>query len=531
MENRNTLIAVLLMLAVWIGFTVLFPPVSQQPVEPQRQAHEREQPFSSPAVSPPVLPLPAEGPSTPQVSAEDVEVLVDTELYRLVLSSRGARITALHLHEYTETAAGDSPPLAMVQADSDRLGSLRTTGNETFSIPADLNYAVSERQVALSGSASQQVVFSARTVSGLLVEKIFTFAGDSYHFQLEQRVTNTGGDSLRGQLSLTLVEPVREGQGTWESFIGPVTLEGEKRQEDAADDLLKGSRTYGQQVVWSGYQTKYFLSAILPRENAAERLRIERVNQLVELSFDSPQMTLAPGASQALAYLVYFGPRETSVLAAADARLTEAVDFGFFSPISRPLLTVLNYFYGYVGNYGLAIIILTVIIKILFWPLTHKSYASMKAMQQLQPEMQKIREKFKNDKEKLNRELMELYKNRRVNPLGGCLPMLVQIPVFFALYKVLMESIEMRHAEFFWWITDLSAKDPYYVTPLIMGATMFIQQKLTPTTMDPMQAKVFMLMPIVFTFLFLNFPSGLVLYWLVNNLLTIVQQVYIHRKA
>jgi YidC/Oxa1 family membrane protein insertase len=421
--------------------------------------------------------------------------------------------------------------VSMVQAESDAMATLRTSGRENFFLSEDLLYTVSERQINLSGGATQQLIFSTHTDSGLLVEKIYTFTGSNYHFHLDQRITNVSGDSLRGQLGLTLVEPVRETEGTWESYIGPVTIEGDKRQEDAADDLRKGGRNYGRQVVWSGYQSKYFLSAILPLNGAAEALRIDRVNHTVESTFETPQLVLSPGASQSFSYLIYFGPRETSVLAAADPTLTDAVDFGFFSPISRPLLSVLNYFYGYVGNYGFAIIILTVIIKLLFWPLTHKSYASMKAMQQLQPEMQKIREKFKNDKEKLNRELMELYKNRRVNPLGGCLPMLVQIPVFFALYKVLMEAIEMRHAEFFWWITDLSTKDPYYVTPLIMGATMFIQQKLTPTTMDPMQAKIFMFMPIIFTFMFLNFPSGLVLYWLINNLLTIVQQLYIHRKA
>jgi YidC/Oxa1 family membrane protein insertase len=525
MENRNTLIAVVLMLAIWIGFTVLFPPVTPQDVPPQHQAEQA--PVQAPPPPPPVQASPL--PVTDQ--REEVEVRVDTDLYQLRITNRGARITSLELLDYKTTADADSPPVAMVSASTDSMATLRTTGTEHLALPGDLVYTVSERHLSIAGGERRELVFSAQTTGGLLVEKIFTFAGGHYQFDMVQRITNLAGEAMRGQLSLALVEPIRETEGGWESYVGPITLEGEKRQEDAADDLRKGSRVYGQQVVWSGYQTKYFLSAILPGEGAAERLRIERTNQVVESSFDTPPVTLAPGGSQQFSYLVYFGPRETSVLEAADARLAQAVDFGFFSPIARPLLFVLNFFYGYVGNYGIAIILLTVIIKILFWPLTHKSYASMKAMQQLQPEMQKIREKFKNDKEKLNRELMELYKNRRVNPLGGCLPMLVQIPVFFALYKVLMEAIEMRHAEFFLWILDLSAKDPYYVTPLIMGATMFIQQKLTPTTMDPMQAKVFMFMPIVFTFLFLNFPSGLVLYWLVNNLLTIVQQVYIHRKA
>jgi YidC/Oxa1 family membrane protein insertase len=221
---------------------------------------------------------------------------------------------------------------------------------------------------------------------------------------------------------------------------------------------------------------------------------------------------------------------DLDILGAVDHQLAEVVDFGFFSPIAKPLLFVLKFFYGFLGNYGLAIILLTAIIKLLFWPLTQKSYTSMKSMQKLQPEMQKIRDKFKNDRERLNKEIMELYRKHRVNPLGGCLPMLVQIPVFFALYKVLMEAIEVRHAPFYFWIQDLSAKDPYYITPIIMGATMFIQQKMTPTTMDPTQAKLFMLMPVIFTFMFLNFPSGLVIYWLVNNLLTIGQQALINRK-
>jgi YidC/Oxa1 family membrane protein insertase len=531
MENRNTLLAVVLMLAVWIGFTVLYPPVSPQQTNDVREAPPQERVIDTPTPLSPAQPREVERLAPAQDLVEEAEVLVENDLYQMRLTSRGARIVSLLLKDYRETPAADSPAVAMVQADLSRMASLRTTGSDDFSFPAELNYSVSERKVLLTGGERREIVFSARTANGLLFEKIYVFDGDNYHFNLEQRVTNSAGGSQRGNVTLSLVEPVREIEGTWESYIGPITLEGEKRQEDAADDLRKGSRTYGPQVIWSGYQTKYFLSAIMPAPSSAERVRIERLDQTVEISFDTPHFSLAPGASQSFQYLVYFGPRETSALEKADAELTKAMDFGFFSPIARPLLATLNFFYSYVGNYGLAIILVTVIIKILFWPLTHKSYASMKAMQKLQPEMQKIREKFKNDKEKLNRELMELYKNRRVNPLGGCLPMLVQIPVFFALYKVLMESIEMRHAEFIWWITDLSAKDPYYVTPLIMGATMFIQQKLTPTTMDPVQAKVFMFMPIVFTFLFLNFPSGLVLYWLVNNLLTIVQQVYIHRKA
>jgi len=211
--------------------------------------------------------------------------------------------------------------------------------------------------------------------------------------------------------------------------------------------------------------------------------------------------------------------------------LQKALNFGWFDVIAKPLLIFLKYINEFTHNYGVAIILLTVVIKILFFPLTHKSYKSMKDMQKVQPLMLKIREKYKNDRETLNKETMALYRTHKVNPLGGCLPMILQIPVFFALYKALLGSIELRHAPFLLWINDLSAKDPYYITPIVMGATMFIQQKMTPTVGDPTQAKMMLLMPIVFTFMFLNFPSGLVIYWLVNNVLSIGQQLYINKYA
>jgi YidC/Oxa1 family membrane protein insertase len=207
----------------------------------------------------------------------------------------------------------------------------------------------------------------------------------------------------------------------------------------------------------------------------------------------------------------------------------QSLDLGWFTVLAKPMLHALKFFYGYIPNFGIGIIIITVILKILFFPLTHKSYKSMKDMSKLQPKMVALKEKFRNDKDGLNKAVMELYREHKVNPLGGCLPMIVQIPVFFALYKALMFSIELRHAPFMLWITDLSDKDPYYITPLLMGVTMFIQQKMSPSNMDEMQQKIMLALPVVFTFMFLTFPSGLVLYWLVNNILTIGQQLYINK--
>jgi len=236
-----------------------------------------------------------------------------------------------------------------------------------------------------------------------------------------------------------------------------------------------------------------------------------------------------PGLSASVTHRLFVGPKDIDILKAQGDSLEKSLDLGWFTEIAKPMLYSIKFFYKYVGNYGVAIIIITIILKVLFFPLTHKSYKSMKGMQKIQPEMTKLREKYKDDRDTMNKEVMALYREHKVNPMGGCLPMVVQIPVFFALYKSLMFSIELRHAPFFLWVTDLADKDPYYVTPVIMGVTMFIQQKMTPSQMDPMQQKIMLALPVVFTFMFLSFPSGLVLYWLVNNVLTIGQQMYINK--
>ncbi|MBE0599647.1 MAG: membrane protein insertase YidC, partial [Desulfuromonadales bacterium] len=460
------------------------------------------------------------------------EVVVENSVFRATITSAGARLKQLELKDYRTAAPKDAPPVTLVESGPDRLATLRTGGLDGFDIPVDLPYALDfkENHVKLAAGESRTLTFLAPLPNGLMVEKVFTFHGDRYDFELQLRLLNQSESSRSGILAVSLVEPWSEArEGKNYEFVGASTLVGEKLHQDDVDDLGKG-REYGPGVVWTGFGNRYFLSAIIPLGTAAEKVRLEMADSLILSHVFTPYQTIAPGGMAEYRYLFYFGPKDLDVLQGVGNQMTEIVDFGIFAIIAKPLLHSLKFFNGFLHNYGLAIILLTMIIKLIFWPLTQKSYSSMKNMQKLQPEMQKIREKFKGDRERLNKEIMELYKKHRVNPLGGCLPMVVQIPVFFALYKVLMESIEVRHAPFYFWIQDLAAKDPYYITPIIMGATMFIQQKMTPTTMDPTQAKLFMLMPVIFTFMFLNFPSGLVLYWLVNNLLTIGQQALINRK-
>jgi YidC/Oxa1 family membrane protein insertase len=531
MENKNTIIAIILMLIVWFGFSLLFPQqkkVSTVPVSSDSQT------ASAPAVMSPQSAPVTEPTPAPTLVGDERQIIVDHPLFKAVFTNIGARLKSFELKNYRVSPKPDSDPVNLVHVGPSVNSTLVTTGTAGLDIPADafFNVVGNRDTVYVEKGQEARLVFSTTLASGLVVDKVYVFNGDKYQFSLDVAVKNSTVAAKHGSVVLALLAAQPEGEKASSSdFIGATTLAGGEVEKLSVDKMEKAETAYTQQLVWTAFGDKYFLSAIIPQSESAGKFRIDKAGAVIRNSVESPDRTLQPGDVATFNYLFYFGPRELDLLKQVGHDLSEAVDFGFFSLIARPLLYVLKYFYQFLGNYGLSIILLTIIIKLIFWPLTQKSYSSMKAMQKLQPEMQKIREKFAKDKEKLNREIMELYKTHRVNPLGGCLPMLVQIPVFFALYKVLMEAIEVRHAPFYLWIPDLAAKDPYYVTPLIMGATMFIQQKMTPTAMDPIQAKLFMLMPIIFTFMFLNFPSGLVIYWLVNNLLTIGQQYLINRRA
>jgi len=317
------------------------------------------------------------------------------------------------------------------------------------------------------------------------------------------------------------------------------SLNGKFDEETSANDLtskgVTGTGTYG----WAAAMSNYFMSAILPADIAGLTLKGRLQNEVYRVALEQPDMLVNPGEAKTLELSYWYGPKDRILLKDAPNNLAQSIDLGMFSIIAVALMWLLDFFHAYVGNWGIAIILLTIVIKILFWPLTAKSYKSMEQMKKLNPMLQKIREKHAKDKETMNKEIMALYKTYGVNPASGCVPILVQLPVFFGLYQALMTALELRHSSFIThlpgtdllWLADLSAKDPTYITPLLMGATMFIQQKLTPAAGDPMQQKIMMFMPVVFTFLFLNFPSGLVVYWLVNNVLSIAQQWMMLRKV
>ncbi len=297
------------------------------------------------------------------------------------------------------------------------------------------------------------------------------------------------------------------GKSSKDSHVGAVALINDKIKTDK--DINQNEK-----LSWIALEDKYFCIALYNNNYLNGGFKEINTDKYIYVNLDTKNSIFA-----------YAGPKSSSIISSYNDKLDRIIRFGTFGFIGKPLLYVLKYLYSIVGNYGLAIILLTFLIRLIFYPLTYKSFKSMKEMSNLQPQLKELQLKYKGKPELLNKSTMELYKKHKVNPLGGCLPIIIQIPVFIALYNVLLNAIELRNAPFIFWITDLSAKDPYYITPIIMGLTMFIQQKLSPSTLDPMQAKIMLFLPIIFTIMFMGFPSGLVIYWIANNVFTIIQQL------
>lgn len=557
MEQR-TLLAIILSLVVLLAFQYLFnPPTDQEPPRPSAPVEDGTQTTTSTKqagqkgeVLPSREPLGLEASSTalggePARPARDVEV--KTDLYHLVFTEDGARLKQFLLRDYRTAVNADAPPLDLIRVSSPTLPlGVQVETQPPIDLSRQLFIADRDSIDLQDGQAEATLTFSADLANGTKITKAFTFHKGTYWIDLDIRTDTNGQIQNSPPVSLEIYNrPSAEDRPY--VFIGPA-YSTQQRLEQVKLKKAGEEHTFVGPLDWLGYDDYYFLSAIIPKAHEGPwqvRLRKEEnaaglvQGQLTALSASSEGDA---HASQPLSFGLYWGPKELDHLNALDHDLAGAVDFGWFDPIAKPLLHLLKFFYRYLHNYGVAIILLTVLIKILFWPLAHKSHKSMKTMQKLQPKLAKLKEKYGNDKERMNKELMQLYKTYKVNPVSGCLPMVLQIPVFFALYKVLLQAIEMRHAPFFLWINDLSAPDrlvipgaeiPFLggipVLTLLMGASMFVQQKMSPSSLDPMQAKMMLFLPVVFTFMFINFPSGLVLYWLVNNVLSVAQQYATNR--
>jgi YidC/Oxa1 family membrane protein insertase len=381
-----------------------------------------------------------------------------------------------------------------------------------------MTFAADKDAVLLApGQADEALTLAWAGPGGATITKTLTFRADTYAVDVTVDASGAGGyELLMGESFGSLTSRKDKGYG----HVGQVSLVDDSEDLEADKTYAGAAGTAG----WTGIADKYFMAALVVPEGGLNAVLRKGVS-------DWGYVAAAGKGGAARKYVMYAGPKDYDVLGSVGYSLTAAVDFGWFSFIAKPLFVSLKFFFGLVGNYGWAIIIITFIIKLAFAPLTHKQQKSMKRMQGLQPMINELKEKHKGDPQRMNREMMELYKKHKVNPLGGCLPMLVQIPVFIALYNVLNNAIELRGAPFALWLTDLSVKDPYYILPVAMGLSMFVMQKMTPTTMDKTQNRIMMLMPVILTVMFINLPSGLVLYFTVSNLLSMAQQFYINRYS
>jgi YidC/Oxa1 family membrane protein insertase len=556
METR-TILAVVLSIAVFLVFTFLGQNYAPKPPAEAPQTAEQAQP--APAAAPtaprPAASVPA-APARPSGPARDV--VVETDLYRAVFSEQGAGLKSFQLKNYKQSLPIETIYKFSLGPVSFELERFKDQGDATarlkemitaapsqplplsfswegrnLAVPSGLAYHASEPSLTLKGDQTADLVFKGVTPEGLEVTRSYSFTGNIYVFRLFSSVANRGSQNLEGKIGLdltgTAVGEVHEAQG--------LAVLANGKLEEFASGNLKEPKVFADTVKWVGLNELYFLAAAAPAKapETQATLRETPPNQL----FASLNLPAKIGSGQEVPalYNFYFGPKNINDLKAANLSLDRAVNFGWFDVLARPALQFLIWLNGYVHNYGWSLIILTILLRVVFWYPNHKSFQSMKVMQKIQPRVAEIREKYKNDKEGMNKELMNLYRTFKVNPLGGCLPMVLQLPVFLALYNMLGSSIELRHASFIptlpftniVWLADLSAKDPLLITPIIMGFSMFIQQKMSPSPGDPAQAKMMMFLPLIFTFLFLNFASGLVIYWLVNNVLAIAQQHFTNK--
>lgn len=497
----------------------------------QAAASDTSVPLANPSVSKENTQLPKE--SAFQL-AQGQRISVETDLFKAEIDTTGGDLRRLELLKHRSAESTDknfillddtAKPMVYV-AQSGLIGADLPSHKTTFtsSQPA---YSLQE------GNDKLEVRLSWVGSNGVQVDKVYTFHRGDYAIDLSYQIKNGSAVTLEPWVYYQIVHDSKSNQGSamMPTFTGGAYFtEADKYKKLAFKDMLKTNLSKNTKDGWVGLVQHYFVSAWIPQQGVSHEFYTKQLaDDMFAIGSKGAAGTVAPGATLDVSAKYYAGPQTQEDLKKTAPGLEYTVDYGWLTVIASPLFWVLSAIEGVVNNWGVAIILLTILIKALFYPLSAASYRSMAQMRELAPRLQSMKEKFGDDRQKMQQAMMELYKTEKINPMGGCLPILIQIPVFISLYWVLLGSVELRHAPFMLWIHDLSAIDPYYVLPLLMGATMIIQTKLNPKPTDPIQAKVMTIMPIVFSIFFFFFPAGLVLYWLVNNVLSIAQQWQINR--
>ncbi|MBI3017600.1 MAG: membrane protein insertase YidC [Deltaproteobacteria bacterium] len=532
MEKR-ALLAVVISLAILILWQMFFlkkvappPPQTTETAAPSQSAASSQVPTEEKKT--PLLPS-FQSETEKKTRFNEKEVVVETGLYTAVFSTHGAALKSWKLKRYKTKVGKDGEGIELITQKNPSLYPLSLYFSDpSFQDLKDLDYELEEQT-----SSRLRFLYQER---GVKIEREYEFYPEKYKFQHDVRIW-LKKNNFKGDLFIGLSE------GFLETHKGNILTapyadvrnfifhhqNKTKRQKISG---FKDENEIRSVISWAGIENRYFLSSLMNNSDIVRPYLVMSGSQagaeLIQLQYPfykDPQKEFFE-----LKMKGYFGPKKVEFLKEAGQNLEEAIDFGIFSVICIPLLKTMNFFYKFIPNYGVAILLLTLLIRILFHPLIKKSYVSMREMQRIQPQIAKVKEKFKENPQQMNKEVMDLMKANKVNPLGGCLPLLIQMPIFFALYRVLYNATELYHAPFFGWILDLSSKDPYYVMPVLMTVAMFFQQKMTPTTtMDPMQQKMMQFMPVIFGFFMVALPSGLVIYILFSTVLQIASQVLVNR--
>ncbi|MBS7413173.1 membrane protein insertase YidC [Pseudomonas syringae] len=477
---------------------------------------------------------------TPAVASKDL-IHVKTDVLDLAIDPVGGDVVQLRLPLYPRRQDRPDVPFQLFDNGGERtfLAQSGLTGTNGLDARAAGRpvYTSTQKTYQLADGQDTMVVDLKFSENGVNYIKRFTFKRGLYDLVMTYVVDNQSAQPWSGNLFAQLKRDASSdpssttATGTATYLGAALWTAAEPYKKVSMKDIDKGQVKETVQGGWVAWLQHYFVTAWIPDHNATNAVQTRKDSQgNYIIGFTSPTLSVAPGAQGETSATLYAGPKSQAVLKELSPGLELTVDYGFLWFIAQPIFWLLQHIHAILGNWGWSIIVLTMLIKGLFFPLSAASYKSMARMRAVAPKLALLKEQHGDDRQKMSQAMMELYKKEKINPLGGCLPILVQMPVFLSLYWVLLESVEMRQAPWILWITDLSIKDPFFILPIIMGATMFIQQRLNPTPPDPMQAKVMKMMPIIFTFFFLWFPAGLVLYWVVNNTLSIAQQAYITRK-
>ncbi|SUU49405.1 putative inner membrane protein translocase component YidC [Actinobacillus ureae] len=531
MNSNRSLLVLGLLLVSFLVFTQWqqdFNPEIQAQKQAQQQAQVASQSSDVPAAS-----------NANTVIAENATqgktITIQSDVLRLTIDTLGGDVIASDLLAHNAELNSETPFKLLQTGATTYVAQSGLVGKNGIDTNTGRpQYQVAQEAFVLADGQNKISVPMTFEKDGVLYTKTFVLKRGSYDVAVNFNVKNQSAQAIEvqpyGQLKHTLVES--SGSLTMPTYTGGAYSSSETNYKKYSfDEMAKENLNIGTKAGWVAVLQHYFVSAWVPNQDAQNSLYSRTNNGIATIGYRGPVTEVAPNSEATITSQLWTGPKDQKEMEATAANLDLTVDYGWAWFIAKPLFALLTFIQSIVTNWGLAIIGVTLVVKTILYPLTKAQYTSMAKMRMLQPKIQEMRERFGDDRQRMSQEMMKLYKDEKVNPMGGCLPILIQMPIFIALYWTFMEAVELRHAPFFGWIQDLSAQDPYYILPLLMGGSMFLLQKMSPTPVaDPVQKKVMTFMPVLFTVFFLWFPSGLVLYWLTSNLITIAQQWLIYRN-